>query len=312
MKDREGRMITRQEAAAMLRVEPQTVTNWINKGVLRGKTVGRITMVDGDTITKLFDSLEELADSEKAIKELLEKSYEQERELKRANEEWLKDAAMVNGLEKPIRLIRMIHSMIDNLGIMNDNERVILKNYFDGSDFEWIASNFGITRERTRQIIEKAIRKLGVLEPYGDVVSRRNELESANKTLKDMLEAQSAELAELREKLKITVADEKARNGVSEKDRAVYEALNIKLFDLNLSVRVLHCLKSADLETFGDLVKCQKIDIYKCRNFGMKSLAELDDLLEAMSKSVGVRFYFGMDVAPYYEKYRLGLIENKE
>lgn len=319
MKSSESRMISRQEAAEMLRVDPQTITNWCSKGVLRAKQVGKWMMVDRDTITKLFDSLQDLAESEKVIKELQEDNYAKMRELKQANEEWQKDIAFVNGMEKPSRLIRMIQSLIDSIDneIMGERERNVLKEYLDGSEFEAIGDEYGITRERTRQIIEKGMRKLGSLEPYGDVLNRCNETQAENLMMRSLLKKQDAELAELREKLNIKVeqdkhktAEEKAMDELSEQDKEILGLLNTRLVDLNLTVRSLNCLKAADLETFGDLVKYNKIDLLKQRNFGKKSLGELDDLLETMSKIHGIKFYFGMDVEVYYDRFTKGIIAN--
>ena len=63
------------------------------------------------------------------------------------------------------------------------------------------------------------------------------------------------------------------------------QLLKTKLVDMNLSVRALNCLKAADVETLGDLVQYNKTDLLKCRNFGKKSLLELDDLLESLNLS---------------------------
>ena len=57
------------------------------------------------------------------------------------------------------------------------------------------------------------------------------------------------------------------------------QLLKTKLVDLDLSVRALNCLKAAEVETLGDLVKFNKNDLLKFRNFGKKSLTELDELL---------------------------------
>ncbi|MCD8302841.1 MAG: DNA-directed RNA polymerase subunit alpha [Prevotellaceae bacterium] len=65
------------------------------------------------------------------------------------------------------------------------------------------------------------------------------------------------------------------------------QLLKTKLVDLDLSVRALNCLKAANVETLGDLVQFNKSDLLKFRNFGKKSLTELDDLLESMNLSFG-------------------------
>ena len=71
------------------------------------------------------------------------------------------------------------------------------------------------------------------------------------------------------------------------------QLLKTKLTDMNLSVRALNCLKAAEVDTLGDLVKFQKSDLLKFRNFGKKSLTELDDLLEHHGLS------FGTDTSKY-------------
>lgn len=71
------------------------------------------------------------------------------------------------------------------------------------------------------------------------------------------------------------------------------QLLKSRLVDMNLSVRALNCLKAADIETLGDLVSYNKNDLLKFRNFGKKSLTELEDLVESKSLE------FGMDVSKY-------------
>lgn len=73
----------------------------------------------------------------------------------------------------------------------------------------------------------------------------------------------------------------------------IRQVLKSKLIDMDLSVRALNCLKQAELETLGDLVAIHKSDLLKFRNFGKKSLAELEDLVA----SKGLEF--GMNVAKY-------------
>ncbi len=71
------------------------------------------------------------------------------------------------------------------------------------------------------------------------------------------------------------------------------QLLKTKLIDMDLSVRALNCLKAADVETLGDLVQFNKTDLLKFRNFGKKSLTELDDLLESLNLS------FGTDISKF-------------
>ena len=71
------------------------------------------------------------------------------------------------------------------------------------------------------------------------------------------------------------------------------QLLKTRLTDMDLSVRALNCLKAADVETLGDLCTYNKNDLLKFRNFGRKSLTELEDLLDSMNLA------FGMDITKY-------------
>lgn len=84
-----------------------------------------------------------------------------------------------------------------------------------------------------------------------------------------------------------------AQEDFDEDSMLIRQVLKSKLIDMDLSVRALNCLKQAELETLGDLVAIHKSDLLKFRNFGKKSLAELEDLVA----SKGLEF--GMNVAKY-------------
>jgi DNA-directed RNA polymerase subunit alpha len=71
------------------------------------------------------------------------------------------------------------------------------------------------------------------------------------------------------------------------------QLLKTKLIDMDLSVRALNCLKAAEVETLGDLVSFNKNDLMKFRNFGKKSLTELDELVHVKG------LQFGMDLSKY-------------
>ncbi|WP_461639788.1 DNA-directed RNA polymerase subunit alpha [Labilibaculum euxinus] len=94
---------------------------------------------------------------------------------------------------------------------------------------------------------------------------------------------------------KITLdSDEKfANEEFDEEVLHMRQLLKTKLVDMDLSVRALNCLKAADVDTLGDLVQFNRNDLLKFRNFGKKSLTELDDLL------VSLNLTFGMDISKY-------------
>ena len=95
------------------------------------------------------------------------------------------------------------------------------------------------------------------------------------------------------EKIAIEAADTEGNEEFDEEVLHMRQLLKSKLADMDLSVRALNCLKAADVETLGELVKFNKNDLLKFRNFGKKSLTELDELLESLNLS------FGMDITKY-------------
>ncbi|NLN95803.1 MAG: DNA-directed RNA polymerase subunit alpha [Bacteroidales bacterium] len=95
------------------------------------------------------------------------------------------------------------------------------------------------------------------------------------------------------EKISIVTEEKHERDEFDENTLHVRQVLQSRLSDLGLSVRAFNCLKAADIETLGDLVVYNKNDLLKFRNFGKKSLAELEELLA----SKGLEF--GMNIAKY-------------
>lgn len=95
------------------------------------------------------------------------------------------------------------------------------------------------------------------------------------------------------EKITLDTDEKFANEEFDEEVLHMRQLLKAKLVDLDLSVRALNCLKAAEVETLGDLVKFNKNDLLKFRNFGKKSLTELEELLTNMNLN------FGMDTSKY-------------
>ncbi|MBR4712226.1 MAG: DNA-directed RNA polymerase subunit alpha [Paludibacteraceae bacterium] len=95
------------------------------------------------------------------------------------------------------------------------------------------------------------------------------------------------------EKISLDTTDEGSNDDFDEEVLHMRQLLKSKLVDMDLSVCALNCLKAADVETLGELVVFNKNDLLKFRNFGKKSLTELDQLLDTLNLS------FGMDISKY-------------
>ncbi len=95
------------------------------------------------------------------------------------------------------------------------------------------------------------------------------------------------------EKIALDVTENEENEEFDEEVLHMRQLLKSKLVDMDLSVRALNCLKSAEVETLGELVAFNKTDLLKFRNFGKKSLSELEELLAGLGLS------FGMDITRY-------------
>lgn len=95
------------------------------------------------------------------------------------------------------------------------------------------------------------------------------------------------------EKITLETSDTEENEEFDEEVLHMRQLLKSKLVDVDLSVRALNCLKSAEVETLGELVVFNRNDLLKFRNFGKKSLTELDELLANLGLS------FGMDISKY-------------
>lgn len=94
---------------------------------------------------------------------------------------------------------------------------------------------------------------------------------------------------------KITIDSNESESGEEFDEEVLHmrQLLKTKLTEMDLSVRALNCLKAANVETLGQLATFNKTDLLKFRNFGKKSLNELDDLLNRQNLA------FGMDISKY-------------
>jgi DNA-directed RNA polymerase subunit alpha len=95
------------------------------------------------------------------------------------------------------------------------------------------------------------------------------------------------------ERITLDSDEKKETEEFDESSLHMRQLLKTRLVDMDLSVRALNCLKAADIDTLGDLVSYNRNDLLKFRNFGKKSLTELEDLVELKNLE------FGMDVGKY-------------
>ncbi len=272
-----ARLITRKEAAELLDCEPQTITNWVEKGAINGHKVGNILMVDRESIEHYFDDFKALADMATKIADL---KTEYKNIIK--DQEALLDEARGNCLtsQRAKEVFRMNQLTLISLseGYLKDRESGILTEIIKGVKLEDIGNAFGLTRERVMQIATKAANKLASIE---DLKQIRDE----NKTLKE----ENNRLSKENNLLKKYITDQRITIDAYENSDKLHSTIFEKrLIDLNLTVRTQNGLKSLNCDTLGDVVKLDISMLMKARNLGKKSLTEIDEFIKRLGLHWGM------------------------
>ena len=288
-----ARLLSRDEAALLLDVTPQTISNWVEKGVLKGHFVDRLLKIDKATIEKYFDTLSDLAFIEKRIFAAKRDLQLAEKELEK-NLDDTRSAIHLLGKGVPAYLLNEIFSAIIEASgddVLKEREKTILTMLLEGKDVEFVAEEYGLTRSRIMQIVSKAVRKLATVKTFSELRREYKQLVFDNTNFQNVIEALQNRVKKLERINNIDTAPVSEYDYLlGDKGGTFTAMMNTPVYDLDISVRSLNCLKGADVDTLYDLVKCNKTDLMKFRNFGKKSLTELEDLLESL------HLHFGMDV----------------
>ena len=288
-----ARLISRDEAAMLLDVTPQTISNWVEKGILKYHQVDHQLKIDKATIEKYFDTLSDLAFIEKRVFAARRDLLLAEKELEK-NLDDTRSAIHLLGKGVPAYLINEIFSAIIEASgddVLKERERNILTMLLEGKDVVDVAEDYGLTRSRIMQIASHAVRKLATVKTFSELRKECKQLVFENKNFPIVVQSfqnRIKELERLNDIEDVPVSEYDYLLG--DKGGTFTALMETKVIDLNITVRSLNCLKAADIETLGDLIKYNKTDLLKFRNFGKKSMTELDDLLDSMN------LHFGMDV----------------
>lgn len=261
--------ISRNEAAEMLGVHPQTISNYIDDGLIfarktkvKGKPTIRVALED---VEKIAEQMEDLVGIETRIARYRERLKREEDQLDRKEMELKEQIDDISSDYKHLQQVT-VESMI-----------ALFWNYMPDFGF---ADDMAVLKEVMRYGVRVASYHLNMTT--GDVVrccnavrdeirihpniqkyrDRNHQLEVENKSLRKWMEEHQMEVQE-------AIEQDAGRTALLEK----------KLINLDISVRALNCLKMAEVETLGDLIKYRKGELMKFRNFGKKTLTELENLV---------------------------------
>lgn len=284
-----ARLISRQEAAELLDCNPQTVSNWVERGIIKGHIVGKFLMIDRDSIEQLFDTVKDVADTEQ---KLLDRKKELQGELRKVDEllEDIRGAvseAKSTGWDRFFRLIIASAIGLDQ-DILSDRECKVLKAFALNQSANELAQNMGLTSERVRQIASKAMYKLEDGFNLIKILDKQK-----------LLEQQVGEYNKRLEKLGEKASSYESRQDIAQSYLMIkrYERecsptvklLKKRVEDLHLSTRTKQVLLALGFKTLEDIVKKDKASLVNGHRFG-KCIEELDSYITKIGLS------FAMDV----------------
>lgn len=271
--------MTRNDAAKFLGVNPQTITNWVERGLLAGycDKKSRRFYVNADDVERQAEKYKMLCVSEnkldEKIKELKKEEDEIDIKLNVLRKQFLLTQSVNNG-----KLRSSLSELYCLVHTSNARQSSIVKEFLDGWKLQDIADKYNLTRERVRQTLVHGMDFF--------CVSVREMIDECKEN-----ERMKAEIEDLKKRLTFAMGKESSRERIQ-----IPGVLSSRLVDYDLPVRTLNVMKSYDIETVGELVSHTRDEIGNFRNLGRKSVYQLDDFLGQL----GLKW--GMENAKIYER----------
>ena len=267
------KLVPRQEAADMLGISVQTVSNYIERGILAGIKKGNYTYVFRDSLEQFLseahDTISIKAELDNAKKDYEARLTEYQELMKMLKEDTVLAKATTAVKTSVVEAICEMCGSYDVTPGFTKKISEILLMWLDGKDYSIIASIYGMTRERVRQIIMVGIHRL---PKWKDYVAMRKEYK---KLMKKVTQLEGENML-----LKSEIEEMKIKAYASEPDNTIDPILTKSILDIGLSTRSLNCLRSAGLKTVYDITKMTPDQLLNISQMGRKSKMEIEEFLE--------------------------------
>ena len=313
-------LIKAREAAEMLGIHRQTLINWIKNKTLDSIVKHRVIYVFSDQLDKLTSDLVDTEESRVKLQQEKE-AYTQELEMYKQARKDFKEQFQIekygrfsNKLFITSKYYEFLNRMFVEYEILSAREADILNDVLKANTVREVADSHRTSTTNINLILQKALSKISQVDDILEKIKHIRDIESENGFLKCVLKNKNDEITRLNDTITLLEEDLEIKRELEEKINrqedctedfiAAVPTLGTKLEDLNLTRRTLNCCRAADIDTIGDLVQKSKTDLLKLRNFGKKSLSELDDLIESLG------LHFDMDLDSIFEsKYKTFLLK---
>ena len=278
-----ARLISRQEAARLLDVSEQTVSNWIQKGVIKGHLIENRLYVDKETIEQYFDSLQDLAHLEKTVKEKTEYLREEDFNLQFEIDDLLEARDRIkDGPRGYYRWVSQYATMSAH-GLFTGQQKTIFHKMMNMGSAELVAKELGISRSRVVDIFFKCLRKISDVINLQEAQEKWDKLEQENKQLKVL----NASLKQQLDDLRVAVASMPSLQPIS-KGEQINKTLDTSLDSFNFTQRSENILKSIGCKTLGDVICLTRERLMSANNCGRKTVDDIEKVLADKGYALGV------------------------
>lgn len=276
------KLISRNEAAEILQVHPQTISNYAERGILKEVRKGsrKYCYYYEDQVKAIIQNVQEIEADQKEILAYQAEIEETKKKFKEIKDEWHKKLHAAQGSAKIYEYATSLLKRCADNDELARREKEVIKAYLDLKTTDEIAEEMGYGGQTIRYIFHRATRKLMVrsskAEQYDAVVSANESLRMKIVELEETIRAIKAIKIQAGASTDVVNSVADASNNIFDR----YPILKERIVNDGISVRTHNCFKAADIDTFADLVSHTRQDLMRFRNVGRKSLEEIDLLLE--------------------------------
>lgn len=263
-----GKLITKQQAADMLGVSPRTINDWIANGILRRHTIKRTENTARPFMYLDTDSLSAVQDTVNDTKRLQEALTKEHDALEKQLHE-LRNTAALDNYCVQLFLTHAVDAMYNTEFCPPRTVSIIRCLLLYGRTYKQVADDLGLSKQRVTQIFSQEMQRMK------NRICRLHQALDRESVLSNENAALVAENRLLRQKL--------SEHETTAQESNLIEQLLVQPMEQyrsELSARALNGLKYADIQTIGDLVNYNRTKLLSMRNFGRKSITELDEFLE--------------------------------
>ena len=278
-----ARLISRQEAARLLDVSEQTVSNWIQKGVIKGHLIENRLYVDRETIEQYLDGLQDLAHLENSVKEKTKYLREEDFNLQFEIDDLLEARDRIkDGPRGYYRWVSQYATMSAH-GMFTGQQKTIFHKMMNMGSAELVAKELGISRSRVVDIFFKCLRKISDVINLQEAQEKWDKLEQENKQLKVL----NASLKQQLDDLRVAVASMPSLQPMSEGEQ-INKILDTPFANFNFTQRSVNILKSIGCKTLGDVICLTRERLMSANNCGRKTVDDIEKVLADNGYALGV------------------------